>query len=113
MPNRTNPYFTLETPMHTIPAGATGQLNRLDNHHVLVSFNGYPDADLVFDIYDTEAEVWSALREQPAAVRPCSCWRVASAVAISFTTGWLFFPQPNLAAGLTHNLVNAIGIDSD
>jgi hypothetical protein len=61
-----NTLFVLTAPLDNVPAGATGQLTRLDSYHVALAFDHY--ADLVFDITDTDEEVWAAIT--PVA-KPC------------------------------------------
>lgn len=51
--------FVLTAPLCNTPAGATGQLTRLDSYHVALAFDGHPD--LVFDVEDTEDQVWAAI----------------------------------------------------
>jgi hypothetical protein len=55
----TDTRFVLSAPIDTVPAGATGQLTRLDSYHVALAFDHYPD--LVFDVEDTESAVWEAI----------------------------------------------------
>ena len=47
----------LTAPIDTVPAGATGQLKRLDDFHVALLFDNHHYEDLVFDIQDTEPAV--------------------------------------------------------
>jgi hypothetical protein len=53
--------FVLSAAIDTVPAGATGQLTRLDSYHVALAFddNSYPD--FVFDIMDTDPDIWASI----------------------------------------------------
>jgi hypothetical protein len=59
MPIPSNTRFVLAAPLDNTPAGATGQIMRLDSYHVALAFDHYED--LVFDVEDTDAEVWAAI----------------------------------------------------
>jgi hypothetical protein len=59
MPIPSNIRFVLAAPLDNTPAGATGQITRLDSYHVALAFDHYED--LVFDVEDTDAEVWAAI----------------------------------------------------
>jgi hypothetical protein len=56
--------FKLIAPIDNVPAGATGELKRLDKHHVALIFDNHLDnyEDFVFDINDTDPAVWLAIR---------------------------------------------------
>jgi hypothetical protein len=55
----TDTTFVLSAPLYNIPAGATGQITRLDSFHVALAFDEHEA--LVFDVEDTEPEVWAAI----------------------------------------------------
>ena len=72
--------FILGADVGNMPTGETGQLTRLDNDHVLLHFDKYPNEDLVFDIHDTEPSIWAAILPVPATT-PCSLEPSAALVA--------------------------------
>lgn len=86
--------FKLTKAIDTVPAGATGQLNRLDLHHVALTFDNKCYPDLVFDVNDTEPHVRASI--EPIAnpnTRPTRYWRrVAALIAAAFVVGWVFQP---------------------
>ena len=69
----TDTRFTLVTAIDTVPAGATGQLTRLDSYHVALAFDNYQD--LVFDVQDTDPAIWSSIKPttQPSMTDPPCC----------------------------------------
>lgn len=98
MPTTTHQTFKLIAPIYSVPAGATGYLNRIDTYHVALIFDNYED--LVFDIYDTEPEVWEAIQPlhtaNPSMVDPpVKRWSpraIAATVGIAFMVGWMAMP---------------------
>jgi hypothetical protein len=107
--------FKLSSSIDNVPAGATGQLKRLDRYHVALLFDNHHYEDLVFDTYDTDPSVWSAIQPLYTASPsmtdpPSSRWHIAAAVLVGLLVGWLTFPQPAVTAGL---LLNIIGFNSD
>jgi hypothetical protein len=103
-------HFILTAPLYGVPAGATGQLKRPDDHHVSFLFDHYDD--LVFDINDNEPEVWAAIAPtvNPSMVDPpsrCSRLALAAAVVGSFFVGWVFLPRPGLASDV---IVRVLGV---
>lgn len=82
--------FTLGAPIDNVPAGATGQLKRLDSYHLALLFDHYED--LVCDIADTEPTVLKAIQlhtVNPSMTDPPRCrWQLAAAVAIACVLGF-------------------------
>jgi hypothetical protein len=86
--------FVLSAPLDNVPAGATGQLTRLDSYHVALAFDHH--ADLVFDIADTDEEVWAAITPvaKPCGPAPKNCNSLASMlVTVPVAAGVLHWAQ--------------------
>lgn len=87
--------FKLTEPIDFVPAGATGRVKHVGEHVALI-FDKHPD--LVFDIHDTEPEVWAAIRP----VRTVAWQRLAmaAALAVSFVAGGAMVPGHVSASAL-------------
>lgn len=77
--------FVLKDRIANVPAGEAGQLKRLDSYHVALTFDNPIYPDLVFDVQDTEPEVWAAIQPH----KPDKCCRglplsLAAALALEF-----------------------------
>lgn len=79
----TDTHFILVAAIDTTPAGATGQLTRLDSYHVALAFDCYPA--LVFDVLDTDPAIWSAIKPtvQPSMTDPPCCTKPIGASLVS------------------------------
>jgi hypothetical protein len=78
--------FKLLAQIHNVPAGATGQLNVLRSGHVALIFDDNRNyEDLVFDIHDTEPEIWAAIAGQAHTVSPSLTdppWRLVAVASL-------------------------------
>jgi hypothetical protein len=76
--------FKLIAQIHNVPAGATGQLNVMKSGHVALIFHDSRNyEDLVFDIHDTEPEVWAAISYVAAPSQTDPPWRLVAAASIA------------------------------
>jgi len=95
--------FKLTAALYTVPAGAIGQLKRLDSYHVALLFDDNNHPDFVFDITDTEPEVWAAVMPHtvnPSMVDPPTrggrlAW--AASILVAFVAGWAMDPPLSVA----------------
>lgn len=101
MPVPHNSNFVLSEPLASVPAGATGRTLRLDAYHVTLAFDNYED--LVFDVADTDSEVWASITTVVSPSKSghtAGFWHrlaIAASVSLAFGTGWLVVPQPIIA----------------
>jgi hypothetical protein len=110
-----NTPFVLTAPLDNVPAGATGQLTRLDSYHVALAFDHH--ADLVFDITDTDEEVWAAItpvanRSRPSLkdyIRSCGSMFLTipiAAVVLHYACGgWTVTIMALVALGISRDFV--------
>lgn len=97
--------FVLKAAIDNVPAGATGQLNRVDDYVALVFDD--PHTDLVYDIHDTGPEVWAAIQPyRPRKVLGLTRVAIAAIVLWSFLIGAMSMPQPNFAKEATENIAH-------
>lgn len=93
-----NTRFVLSSALDNVPAGATGQLTRLDYYHVALAFDEHEA--LVFDVEDTETEVWAAISPvaSPSMTDP-PMWRqfVSMAITIPIATVLICYAKEGVA----------------